>query len=98
MLAGMEEAAGNCVQPFLDKGMTTVGVHVDITHKAATPAGLKVFFKATLLENSPNGKKLTFHIEARDERELIGEGAHERIIVDQKKFELKTALKKPKNV
>ncbi|MDE5833574.1 MAG: thioesterase, partial [Desulfovibrio sp.] len=36
MIAGMEEAAVKCVQPFLDKGMTTVGVHVDITHKAAT--------------------------------------------------------------
>lgn len=94
MIGGMESAAVAAVQPFLQPGETTVGVHVDVAHKSATPLGMKVFFYARLLNVSENGKGLEFHVEAKDEAGLIGEGRHRRVIVDKEKFESKTATKK----
>ena len=93
MIAGMEATAVAAVQPLLPPGETTVGVHVDVSHKAATPLGMRVTFACELLEVSPNGKGLTFRVSARDEAGLIGEGLHKRVVVDKEKFEAKTAAK-----
>ena len=96
MIGGMEDAAVRCVQPCLPEGFTTVGVRVEVSHKAATPLGMGVSFAATLLQVSPDGRRLTFAIEARDEAGLIGEGRHERAIVEKEKFVAKAKAKLPR--
>ena len=93
MIAGMEATAVEAVQPLLGPGETTVGVHVDVAHKAATPLGMRVTFACELLAVSPNGKGLTFRVEARDETGVIGEGLHRRVVVDKEKFEARTRAK-----
>ena len=93
MIGGMESAAVAAVQSYLNPEETTVGVHVNVEHKAATPLGMKTTFYARLLEVSANGKGLKFRVEARDEAELIGEGLHHRVIVNKKKFENRATAK-----
>lgn len=93
MIAGMEETAVKTVQPYLEAGQTTVGVHVDVKHKASTPEGMMVRFVARLLEISAHGNGLLFAVEAYDETGLIGFGTHQRVIVDKDKFEEQAAAK-----
>ncbi len=88
MIALMENAALNAVQPYLEEGKSTVGTQVNISHIAATAVGKKVMAKAKL--NAIDGRKLTFDIEAfmynGNEEIKIGYGTHERFIIDIKKF------------
>ena len=84
MVTLMENAALKAVQPVLDPGFTTVGTHLDVSHKAATPMGMKAMAEAELIEIK--GKKLIFKVTARDEKEIIGEGTHTRYIVETEKF------------
>jgi len=84
MIALMENAAYLALQPLLPEGMSTVGVRIDAKHIAATPMGLKVWAEAVLVE--ADGRRLTFDIEAFDEKEKIGEARHERFIIDEQKF------------
>lgn len=93
MIGGMESAAVEAVQKFLPEGCTSVGIHVDVEHKAATPLGMKVRFRARLLEISANSKGLKFHVQAFDEKELIGEGTHWRVVVEKEKFERRALAK-----
>lgn len=93
MIANMEYTSAASVEELLGEGKTTVGVKVDVSHVAATPKGMKVTFDAELLEVSANGKILTFHVEAHDECGLIGEGTHQRAIVDRVRFDEKTQAK-----
>ena len=93
MIANMEYTSAASVEELLGEGKTTVGVKVDVTHVAATPKGMKVTFDAELLEVSANGKILTFHVEAHDECGLIGEGTHQRAVVDRVRFDEKTQAK-----
>ena len=93
MIAGMEATAVESVQGLLAPGETTVGVHVDVAHKAATPLGMQVRFTSELLEVSANGKGLTFRVEARDEAGIIGEGLHRRVVVEKDKFEARAKAK-----
>lgn len=62
----------------------TVGTHVNISHLAATPAGMTVTVKATLAEAS--GRKLSFNIKAFDDADKISEGTHQRFVIDRDKF------------
>ena len=80
----MEKAAVNAVSPYIDEGYTTVGTRIDIKHIAATPIGMKAKAYAELLE--VDGKRLVFKVEAFDEVEKIGEGIHERYIVNIDRF------------
>jgi fluoroacetyl-CoA thioesterase len=80
MIGLMELAARAAVEPLLEGGRSTVGVRVDVRHIAATPAGAEVRARAMLIEI--DGRRLVFHVEASDPREKIGEGTHERMIVD----------------
>lgn len=91
MVALMENAALNAVDPYLGEGFATVGLSLNVKHMAATPVGMKVYAKAELL--GIEGKKLTFRIEAFDEQEKIGEGTHERYIIELVKFLDRTARK-----
>lgn len=87
MIMGMERAAMEAVRPCLPEGMTSVGTRVDISHMAPTPCGMKVRFEAKLRAVSANGRGLTFTVAAYDEAGPIGEGSHERVVVDREKFQ-----------
>ncbi|OGO05433.1 MAG: hypothetical protein A2Y73_06350 [Chloroflexi bacterium RBG_13_56_8] len=84
MVALMEGAAVDAVDPLLPPGYQTVGGHVDIRHIAPTPLGSKVTSHATLIE--VDGKRLTFLVEAQDEAGKVGEGTHQRFIIEVAKF------------
>lgn len=84
MIAFMEEAALSMVDPKLDEGDATVGISLNIKHLAPTPVGDKVNVKAVLDEI--DGKKLVFSVTAYDSSNKIGEGIHERFIINVSKF------------
>ena len=84
MVLLMEYTCSNGVFPFVDEGFDTVGTKIDVTHVSATPVGMKVWCECELTE--VDRRKLTFCVRAFDECGLIGEGTHERFIVDLKKF------------
>lgn len=91
MIALIEKAAVLSVEPYLEDGQSTVGTLVNVTHCAATPAGMKVHAETELVE--VDRRKLTFKVSAYDERGLIGEGVHERFIIDIAKFQAKADSK-----
>lgn len=92
MIGIMEGTCLAAVDPFLPEGMSTVGIHLDVKHMAATPVGMSVRATAKLIEIS--GKRLTFTVEAYDNKEKIGEGTHQRYIIDLAKFLQKAQEKK----
>lgn len=94
MIAAMEGTAADSVAPHLDEGKTTVGTHMNVSHVAATPEGMAVRVETELTAITPNGKGLTFRVAAYDEAGLIGEGTHERAVVDRERFEQKAQAKK----
>ncbi|HEV2456940.1 MAG TPA: thioesterase family protein [Ktedonobacterales bacterium] len=83
MIGLMENAAWRLVQPELNEGETTVGTLVNVRHLAATPVGDTVVASAELIEI--DGRRLVFRVSARDSRQLIGDGTHERtrILLDR---------------
>lgn len=93
MIAGMEGTCASSVADFLEDGKTTVGTLMNVTHVSATPSGMNVRFETELTEIAPNGKILTFHVCAYDDSGLIGEGTHQRAIVDKQRFEQKAQSK-----
>lgn len=93
MIAGIEGTAASSVAEAVGEGKTTVGMHLNVSHVAATPLGMKVHFETELTEIAPNGKILTFAVRAFDEAGLIGEGTHQRAIVDKARFEAKCQAK-----
>lgn len=84
MLALMENAAMLAVAPHLPEGSTTVGGHIESSHLRPTPVGEEVTATATL--ERVDGRKLFFHVEARQGELLLGEGTHLRFVVDRGKF------------
>jgi len=81
----MEAAALQAVERLLPPGHQTVGTHLDVRHFAATPVGLRVLARAELTRI--DGRTLTFSIVAEDDRERIGEGTHERLIINVERFD-----------
>lgn len=81
----MEAAALAAVEAHLPRGYQSLGTRLDITHVAATPVGMRATAHAELLQVS--GRRLTFRVYAEDEKELIGEGSHERVIVNVERFD-----------
>ena len=94
MIAGLEGTAAASVAGVLEEGQTTVGCRMNVSHVAATPAGMKVRFETELTGISPNGRMLTFRVAAYDEAGLIGEGEHQRAIVWKARFEEKAQAKR----
>ncbi len=84
MISFMERTAHEAVLPYLAEGQSTVGIHVDVRHLAATPVGMEVRFRAELVE--VDRRRLRFKVEAWDEVEKVGEGEHERFIIDWQRF------------
>ncbi|MBR1849762.1 MAG: thioesterase family protein [Bacteroidales bacterium] len=92
MVALMERTCHTSVAPFLDEGQTTVGTLVAMSHTAATPKGMKVWCESELTE--VDGRRLVFAVSAHDECGLIGEGRHERFVVNKDKFQQKAESKR----
>ena len=82
------------VDDKLEEGFTTVGISVNVKHLSATPLGMKVEIKSDLIK--VDGRALTFKVEAYDEKGIIGEGIHERFIVNNEKFQAKADSKSDK--
>ena len=92
MIGFMERTCRDTVFPLLDPGHDTVGTHVNVAHLAAAPLGMSVTFTAEVL--SATDRRIQFRVEAFDEKEKIGEGTHERAIINIAKFTTKMAQKK----
>ncbi len=85
MINLMEAAALQAVEGLLPAGHQTVGIHLDVTHVAATPVGMRVraFAELTRVDK----RTLYFRVHAEDARERIGAGAHERIVINLERFD-----------
>ncbi len=86
MAAMMENAAQTALQDFLEDGKGSVGTHLDISHDAPTPVGMKVFVEAEITSVSENGKMVDFKVSAWDEKGPIGSGTHTRAIISSDRF------------
>lgn len=87
----MERAAADLAQKHLPEGWTSVGISLNIKHQAPTPIGMVVKAEAEIVQ--VDGRKLTYTVRAFDDREEIGNGTHERFIVEAEKFRGKAAGK-----
>jgi len=87
MIALMEQTAMKAVEACLNEGEGTVGTQVCVKHIKATPVGREVTCTAILMEVV--GNRLLFNVEASDDKGLIGEGIHERFIIENEKFMMK---------
>ena len=92
MIRLMERTCRDTVLPLLDAGHDTVGTHVNVYHRAAAPVGAAVTFRADVLGVAE--RRIQFRVEAATEREKIGEGTHERAIVNVAKFAARQAQKR----
>ncbi len=92
MIALIEQTCNESVVPLLEAGQGTVGTHVNVSHCAATPVGMRVWCDSELVE--VDRRRLVFNVKAYDECGLIGEGSHERFIIDSEKFQRKINAKK----
>lgn len=85
MINLIEAAALTAVEHLLPAGHQSLGIHLDVRHFAATPVGLRV--TATAEVTGVEGRTITFQVEARDEREAIGDGTHRRVAVNVARFD-----------
>ena len=86
MSALMENAAMTVLQSFLEEGQGSVGTHLDISHTAPTPIGMKVYVEAEITAVSENGKMVEFTVRAWDDKGPIGSGTHTRAIINNERF------------
>ena len=84
MIAMMENASVHAIQKCFAPGQTSVGIQVSISHLTATPIGMRVRARAQV--TAVDGRRVSFQVEAWDEKEKIGEGTHVRAVIDEKKF------------
>ena len=92
MVTAMENAALNAVRDYLDPGESAVGTAVNIRHLAATPVGHRVTAEAVVTK--VDGRRIEFDVTARDEIEEIGNGTHERMVVDLARLAQRLEAKK----
>jgi predicted thioesterase len=85
MINLIEAAALTAVEHLLPAGHQSLGIHLDVRHIAATPVGLRVTATAEVIK--VEGRTITFRVEARDEREPIGGGTHQRVVVSVARFD-----------
>lgn len=88
MIGLMESAACQAVAEAIAEDKSTVGIELNVKHVAATPVGMEVHAEAEVTE--VDGKIITFHVSAYDEKGLIGEGTHKRAIITSERFLEKT--------
>ena len=94
MINVIEAAALNAAEHLLPAGYQSLGIHLDVSHVAATPVGLLVTATATVLR--VQGRSITFQVEAHDEVEVIGSGTHQRVVVSVARFDERIQRKVPK--
>ena len=85
MINLMEAAALDAVEALLPAGHQSLGIKLDVSHHAATPVGMRIVATARLV--GVEGRRLRFEVEARDEKETIGGGTHERVVVNVERFD-----------
>ena len=93
MIAFVEWTCVHALAPYLSPAQRTVGTRVEMSHIAATPVGMIVGAEVELIEI--DGRRFRFRARCRDEMEIIGEGFHERMIVDHARFMERLARKRP---
>ena len=91
MINLFEAAALAACEHLLPAGHQSLGTRLDVSHIAATPVGMRVIATAEVL--SVEGRTIKFGLKAVDERDLIGEGIHERVVVNVEKFEVRVREK-----
>src|SRR6185369_4979494 len=91
MIRYMEWTSRNLVLPMLVDGHDTVGTHVNVSHLAAAPIGAVVLFTSEVI--AVENKRVEFRVSAKTEEELIGEGTHQRGIINVAKFATRLAAK-----
>lgn len=91
MINLIEAAALAAVEHLLPPGHQSLGIHLDVRHFAATPVGLRV--TATAEVTAVDNRTIAFRVEARDERETIGDGAHSRVVVNVSRFDARVQRK-----
>ena len=91
MINLIEAAALEAVEGLLPEGHQSLGTRLDIRHYAATPIGMRVWATAELV--AIDGRSLEFRVEAHDEKEAIGDGSHQRVIVNVARFDQRVQKK-----
>lgn len=87
MISLIEKTALLSLEPYLEEGQSSVGTHINVSHCAATPMGMQVWAETEVVEI--DRRRVSFSVKAYDERGLIGEGTHDRFIIDVEKFQAK---------
>ena len=93
MINVIEAAALAAVEDLLPPGLQSLGIHLDVRHFAATPVGMRIDATAEL--TAIEGRTLTFKVDVRDEKEAIGDGTHQRVIVNVARFDERVQKKLP---
>lgn len=91
LICNAEKCCKNLVQPLLDEGMSTVGTLVNMRHLAPTPVGMKYRCECEVI--AAENRMIRFHVIVRDEIDTIGEGIHERFIINDEHFTEKACRK-----
>ncbi len=92
MIVLMEWVCTQLLAPHLDPGEGSLGVHVDVSHLAATLPGMTVEVEVAEVV----GQRVGFKVKAHDGIDLIGEGRHERFVVMWDRFNARLAAKAAK--
>jgi len=91
MINVIEAAALAAIEHLLPPGHQSLGTVLNVRHIAATPVGMRVTARAEV--TAVSGRTVTFRVEARDEKDLIGDGTHERVVVNVEKFDQRVQRK-----
>jgi fluoroacetyl-CoA thioesterase len=91
MINVMEAAALAAVEHLLPSGHQSLGTHLDVSHYAATPVGMRL--RATAEVTKIDGRNIAFRVEAHDERERVGDGTHVRVVVNVERFDQRVQRK-----
>lgn len=91
MINLMEAAALKAAEHLLPAGHQSLGIHLDVKHFAATPIGMRV--TATAQVTGVEGRTVSFKVRAEDEREVVGEGTHDRVVVNVDRFDQRVQRK-----
>ena len=91
MINLMEAAALDAAEKLIPAGHQSLGIRLDVRHIAATPVGMRV--RATAKIVKVEGRQIDFEVEAHDEKDLIGDGTHQRIVVNVERFDKRVQAK-----
>jgi predicted thioesterase len=93
LIAFMERVSHRLIAEQLPEGSSSVGVHVDVRHLAPTPVDSQVRVRAEVIK--VDGARVTLVVQAWDHVELVGEGTHQRVVIDQERFLRRVNAKQP---